>query len=239
MDSIPPATTISDSPSWTACAANATAFKPEPQTLLMVIAATRGLQPPFSGACRARLCFVSAGAVKTRNGNAYQAVIHRELLAMMDVMTQDHAPNAGHARQVENFLAAGKQFPVFHHFRVAHGGKRGTRFGDILVEFGEEFLAIADLRRLETRAAHGRIVELLRVDGHRQPANHRCDVASEPADGAGFFVRLPVPLLIGTAFQDSARVLHLLVKLIKHHLSNGHDFLPCEMRDWGAPILGE
>src|SRR5277367_582070 len=40
MDSIPPATTISDSPSCTACAARATAFSPEPQTLLMVIAAT-------------------------------------------------------------------------------------------------------------------------------------------------------------------------------------------------------
>src|SRR5437762_5367228 len=53
MDSMPPATTISDSPVCTACAASATAFNPEPQTLLMVMAATRGSQPPFSAACRA------------------------------------------------------------------------------------------------------------------------------------------------------------------------------------------
>src|SRR6184192_3818937 len=50
IDSMPPATTISDSPSSTACAASATAFRPEPQTLLMVIAATRGWQPPFGAA---------------------------------------------------------------------------------------------------------------------------------------------------------------------------------------------
>src|SRR5579859_4398221 len=56
MDSIPPATTISDSPSCTACAASATDFNPEPQTLLMVIAATRGAQPPLSAACRAGFC---------------------------------------------------------------------------------------------------------------------------------------------------------------------------------------
>src|SRR6266850_3629032 len=53
MDSMPPATTISDSPSCTACAASATAFNPEPQTLLIVIAATRASHPPLSAAWRA------------------------------------------------------------------------------------------------------------------------------------------------------------------------------------------
>src|SRR5216684_2392208 len=56
MDSMPPATTISDSPSCTACAASATAFNPEPQTLFIVIAATRASQPPLSAACRAGFC---------------------------------------------------------------------------------------------------------------------------------------------------------------------------------------
>src|SRR5258708_37395617 len=56
MDSMPPATTVSDSPSCTACAASATAFRPEPQTLLMVMAAPRGWQPPFSDAWREGFC---------------------------------------------------------------------------------------------------------------------------------------------------------------------------------------
>src|SRR5208282_1826237 len=56
MDSMPPATTISDSPVITACAARATAFSPEPHTLLMVIAATSGGSPPPSAACRAGAC---------------------------------------------------------------------------------------------------------------------------------------------------------------------------------------
>src|SRR6267143_202090 len=50
---MPPATTISDSPRVTACAARATALRPEPQTLLMVMAATRGAQPPLRAAWRA------------------------------------------------------------------------------------------------------------------------------------------------------------------------------------------
>src|SRR5262250_1874068 len=53
---MPPATTISDSPVCTACAASATAFNPDPQPLLIVIAATRGSQLPFSAACRAGFC---------------------------------------------------------------------------------------------------------------------------------------------------------------------------------------
>ncbi len=40
IDSMPPATTISASPALMAWAASITAFRPEPQTLLMVRAAT-------------------------------------------------------------------------------------------------------------------------------------------------------------------------------------------------------
>ena len=40
MLSMPPATTISELPVWIACWPSATAFSPEPQTLLMVMAAT-------------------------------------------------------------------------------------------------------------------------------------------------------------------------------------------------------
>ena len=188
---------------------------------------------------RARLSFIRARAIKARNGDVEQAEIDRELSAMVDVVIQDHPPNAGHARHVENFLATGKQFPVFHHFRIAHGGKRGTSLGDILVEFSEQLLAIANLRRFEYWAAHGRIVELPRVDRHRQPAHHRGDMAGQPTDGSGFLVWFSVPLVVGNAFESLASALHFLVELTKHHLSNGHDFLPCRLRDSNAPILGE
>ncbi len=50
---MPPATAISISSSRMPCAARATAFSPEPQTLLMVMAATRGFSPPRSAAWRA------------------------------------------------------------------------------------------------------------------------------------------------------------------------------------------
>ena len=70
------------------------------------------------------------------HGDVEQAEIDGELSAMVDVVIQDHPPNAGHARHVENFLATGKQFPGFHHFSIAHGGKRGASHGDILVEYG-------------------------------------------------------------------------------------------------------
>src|SRR6266566_6593016 len=54
---------------------------------------------------RARLSFIRARAIKARNGDVEQAEIDRELSAMVDVVIQDHPPNAGHARHVENFLA--------------------------------------------------------------------------------------------------------------------------------------
>src|SRR5262245_30362073 len=53
MDSMPPATTTSVSPVAMPCAASMTAFRPEPQTLLMVRAATFGGRPAWMAAWRA------------------------------------------------------------------------------------------------------------------------------------------------------------------------------------------
>src|ERR1017187_2286529 len=53
MDSIPPATTIELFPVCIACAARATDFNPEPQTLLIVMAPVAGDNPPKIAACRA------------------------------------------------------------------------------------------------------------------------------------------------------------------------------------------
>src|SRR6267143_2223574 len=188
---------------------------------------------------RPRLAFVGAGTIKPRHRNAQQAVIHRELRSMMDKMVKYHSSKARNARHVENFLAAGKQFPVLHHFRIAHVGKRGARFGDILVEFREQLFSVFNLWRLVAWAIRVRVIRLLGVDGHWQPSHHAGDMAGQPADGSGFLVWFPVPFVIGIAFEGLARALHLLVELTKHHLSNGHDFLPCEGCDSGAPILGE
>ena len=53
MFSWPPATTISASPHFTACAASITAFRPEPQTLLMVRPGTPIGSPALMTVCRA------------------------------------------------------------------------------------------------------------------------------------------------------------------------------------------
>ncbi len=53
MFSWPPAMTISQSPSRMACAASITAFRPEPQTLLMVMAGTPCGRPALMTAWRA------------------------------------------------------------------------------------------------------------------------------------------------------------------------------------------
>src|SRR5262245_4974829 len=53
IDSIPPATAMSMSPVAIPCAASMTAFRPEPHTLLIVIAATWSDRPPLSAAWRA------------------------------------------------------------------------------------------------------------------------------------------------------------------------------------------
>src|SRR5262245_11212466 len=56
IDSMPPATTTSTSPVAMPWAASITAFRPEPQTLLMLSAATESDRPPRSAACRAGFC---------------------------------------------------------------------------------------------------------------------------------------------------------------------------------------
>src|SRR6188508_759092 len=56
IDSMPPATTMSVSPAAMPCAASITAFRPEPHTLLIVIAATCSCRPPWSAAWRAGFC---------------------------------------------------------------------------------------------------------------------------------------------------------------------------------------
>ena len=56
IDSMPPATAISMSPVAIPCAASITAFRPEPQTLLIVSAATWSASPPLSAAWRAGFC---------------------------------------------------------------------------------------------------------------------------------------------------------------------------------------
>jgi len=53
---------------------------------------------------------------------------------------------------------------------------------------------------------HNRVA---RIERHRGPTGHRSDVACIPTDSSRLVVWLPVPLLIGTAFQDFAGVLHL------------------------------
>ena len=53
IDSCPPATTMSESPCAMACAPSMAALRPEPQTLLMVIAGTMSGNPARIAACRA------------------------------------------------------------------------------------------------------------------------------------------------------------------------------------------
>ncbi len=56
MLSIPPATTISASPSAIACAASITDFSPEPQTLFTVMHSTEVGSPAKIAACLAGAC---------------------------------------------------------------------------------------------------------------------------------------------------------------------------------------
>src|SRR3954469_15579311 len=56
IDSMPPATATSMSPTRMPWSASMTAFNPDPQTLLIVSAATRSGSPPWSAACRAGFC---------------------------------------------------------------------------------------------------------------------------------------------------------------------------------------
>src|SRR5437660_2743268 len=188
---------------------------------------------------RARLVFIRAGTIEARHGNSDEPEVNRELRAMMDEMVEAHSANAGDTRHGEDLLATGQQFPTFRHVAVTHFGECSACFGGPFIKGSKEFLAVGDFWRLKGGAANGGVIELLRIDGHGDPLRNSPDVGGEPAESAGFFVRLPVPLFIGTAFQDSARVFHLLVEFGQHGMSNSHGNLLCEIREFSAAILGE
>src|SRR5215469_8693243 len=89
-----------------------------------------------------RLRLIGARAVHPRNSDAQQTIINRELRAVMNVMVQDHAPNAGNARHSKNLLTPGEQPPVLHHFGVADSRERRARFAYVLVKLGQQLFSI-------------------------------------------------------------------------------------------------
>src|SRR6266576_1336122 len=149
---------------------------------------------------RARLAFIRAWTVEPRHRNSDEPEVNRELRAMMDEMVEAHSANARDTRHGENLLATGEQFPTFRHVGVTNFGECGTGFGGAFIKSGKEFLAVGDFRRLKGGAANGGVIELVRIDGHGDPLRNSADVGGEPAERAGFFVGLPVPLFIGKAF---------------------------------------
>ena len=66
MFSVPPATTISESPALIACAARMTDSRPEPQTLFSVVAGTESGRPPLMAAWRAGFMPSPAGRTQPR-----------------------------------------------------------------------------------------------------------------------------------------------------------------------------
>src|SRR5882762_7440706 len=172
------------------------------------------------------LGFIRARTVEARHGNTNQAEVDRELSAMVDKMVKHHPSNTSYAWHCENLFAASEQLPILQHFRIAYARKRRTGFRDVLVKFGECLIVVFDFGWRVGRAIHGCVIELLGIERYGGPTGHCSDVACIPTDSSRLVVRLPVPLFIGTAFQDFACVLHLLVEFGQHGLSNGHRNLP-------------
>ncbi len=156
----------------------------------------------------------------------------------MNHVVHAHAPNTSDPRHRKNLLATRKQLPALHDLLIADAGESRSRFRTAFVKRRKKLLPIRDLRRLESRAAHGRIVQFLGVNGHRDPFRHCADVPGKPAQRPGLLMRLPTPLVIGHALEHLARVLHFLVKFCQHRLSNSHVGLLCEI-EIQRQILGE
>ena len=92
MLSCPPAMTISESPSRIACAASITAFRPEPQTLLMVIAGTPLGSPDLITDWRAGFCPAPACSTWPR---ITSLICSPDSLARLSSSTITAAPSSG------------------------------------------------------------------------------------------------------------------------------------------------
>src|SRR4029453_2133535 len=102
---MPPATTMSTSPVAIPCAASMTAFRPDPQTLLMFSAATWSARPPPSAAWRAGFCPTPA---LTTLPMMHSSTIAGSMPARRIVSATTMEPNWG----AEKSFSAPRNFPV-------------------------------------------------------------------------------------------------------------------------------
>src|SRR3954449_11732677 len=130
IDSMPPATATSMSPTRIAWSASITAFSPEPHTLLIVSAATWSGRPPLSAACRAGFC---PSPADTTLPMMHSSTIPASMPARRTASRTTHAPSCC---AVKDFSAP-RNFPV------------GVRTADTITDSRTTNLDLLDHARAE------------------------------------------------------------------------------------------
>src|SRR5262249_53833167 len=132
IDSMPPATATSMSPTRIAWSASITAFSPEPHTLLTVSAATWSGRPPLSAAWRARVC---PSPAETTLPMMHSSTIAGSMPARRTASRTTHAPSCS----AVNDFSAPRNFPV------------GVRTADTITASRTTNLDLLDDARAEVR----------------------------------------------------------------------------------------
>src|SRR5580700_1335595 len=156
------------------------------------------------------LAFVCGWAVESGHRDIVEAIVDAELGAMVDQVVHDHAAEDCGARHGENGLAVLQQSPQLHELFVGGAGEAGASLLCAFVEDGENFFAILAVGHFNLLAAWSD-VEIIGLKHRGSPAGHHSNVIREPAQGSGFGVRLPVPLVIGDSFEGFAGVGKFLI----------------------------
>src|SRR3954468_12664345 len=141
IDSMPPATATSMSPTRMPWSASMTAFNPDPQTLLIVSAATRSGSPPWSAAWRAGFCPRPA---ETTLPMMHSSTIPGSMPARRTASAMASAPSCG----AVNPFSAPRNLPVGVRTAETITDSRTTHL-DALDDVGAE-------QRLETPQDHRR-----------------------------------------------------------------------------------
>src|SRR5258708_2945398 len=142
---------------------------------------------------------------------------------MVNEMIHHHASDDHHAQHSEDFLTTSTYLPLFHYVLIADRRQRRPLFRRFFIKRRQKLLPIFSFRLLVRRLTVRRsIVEFFSMDGHGCPARKRSNVTSQPSERAGLLVWLPVPLLVGDAFQSLTRVFHFLVEFAEHRLADSH-----------------
>jgi hypothetical protein len=149
------------------------------------------IRPPNLGLLHEGRRFVRARPPTCRHGNIEQPQVHAKLTPMLVPMAEHDVTQELPARLGQDFLSIDNQTPCLAHCGVVEGWQHTSHCRNALFEGIQYFLAAGRLWKAKTRTL--RWIALHKADNS---AGHEGEMIRELPGRHGFFMRLPIQLIV-------------------------------------------